>query len=115
MCTIIGMCGGLDASIQELELPELLSLIDRLNARASVLIAEFDEAERWSLAGATSMTAWLKAAGQTSRDARLASAIALKLRRLPVTGRAWIDGVLSGGQIQVIVANVTPAAVELFA
>jgi Domain of unknown function (DUF222) len=76
----------------------------------------FDGAGLWEVDGATSMTAWLadrarvprrRAAGWASRSRKLAG--------LPVTSRAYADGVLSSGQVEAICANLDRETVGLFA
>ena len=51
------------------------------------------------------------AGGDAARVVRSAR----RLRALPVTSAAALDGTLSAGQVRAIVANVSPAAVALFA
>jgi hypothetical protein len=62
------------------------------------------------------MTAWLRdhatmAGGEATRVLRSAR----RLRGLPVTAAAALDGSLSAGAVRAIVANVTDATAELFA
>jgi hypothetical protein len=62
------------------------------------------------------LTAWLRdRAGLSGRQASQAATVAKRLRQLPVTADAWTSGTLSGGQVDAICANVSPATVELFA
>src|SRR4051794_15400111 len=92
------------------ELAELLSLLDRLQAKASAAVAAFDRASLWDLDAATSMTAWLRDRGQMSGGgaARMVST-AKRLAALPVTAAAWQEGRLSSGQVEAIVANTNNA------
>jgi hypothetical protein len=70
----------------------------------------------WEVDGATSMTAWLAdRAGMVRRRAAGWASRSRKLARLPVTARAYADGVLSSGQVEAICANVDRETVELFA
>ena len=117
------MFEGLRAEIESLAVPvdgdavvEAFGLYDRLAARLCEAVAAFDSAVLWEGDGATSMTAWLadrarmvrgRAAGWASRSRRLA--------QLPVTARAFADGVLSGGQVEAICANLDRETVGLFA
>ena len=39
----------------------------------------------------------------------------MRLRACPATRQAWLDGTLSGGQVQAILANVPPATAVLYA
>jgi hypothetical protein len=108
--------------IDELELPidggvltEAFALADRLNAKLLAAVGEHDAAELWREDGATSMTAWLRHHTRKSgRDAAGCARTARRLRQLPVTARAYRDGVLSSGQVQAIVANLKDRNVDLF-
>jgi hypothetical protein len=100
------MFEGLRAEVESLVVPvdgdalaEAFGLFDRLAARLCESVAEFDEAGLWEVEGATSMTAWLadrarmgrrRAAGWASRSRKLA--------QLPVTRRAFLDGVCRRGR-----------------
>jgi hypothetical protein len=97
-------------------LAAVLGLRDRLDARISDAVATHDRAGLWELDGATSMTAWLadRAAMPRPRAAATVSR-ACKLARLPVTMRAWLDGVLSSGQVEAIAVNLDPDTIDLFA
>ena len=95
---------------------EKLELIDRLSAEVAVMMGEFDAAGGWEVEGATSAVAWLRdRAGMTGSAAKSLVRTAQRLRSLPVTRDAWLDGSLSGGQVTAIVANVDTKRVELFA
>jgi Domain of unknown function (DUF222) len=62
------------------------------------------------------MTAWLRHHTRRSgRDAARCTKTARRLRELPVTAGAYRDGVLSGGHIQAIVANLKDRTAGLFA
>jgi hypothetical protein len=90
--------------------------VDRLNAKLVAAVGEHDAAELWRNHGATSMTAWLRHHTRRSgRDAARCTKTARRLRQLPVTAAAYHDGVLSGGQVQAIVANLKDSTVALFA
>ncbi|MGI9120803.1 MAG: hypothetical protein ACR2G7_11900 [Acidimicrobiales bacterium] len=65
---------------------------------------------------ATSMTAWLQDRARMTRgDAARSVASAKRLRAVPLTSAAATDGALSGGQVKVILANVTERSASLFA
>jgi hypothetical protein len=97
-------------------LTEAFALVDRLNAKLLVAVGEHDAAELWRNDGATSMTAWLRHhTHQSGCQAARCAKTARRLRQLPVTAGAYRDGVLSGGQIHAIVANVKDRTVGLFA
>jgi hypothetical protein len=62
------------------------------------------------------MTAWLRYHTRTSgRDAVRCTKTARRLRELPATAAAYQNGVLSGGQVQAIVANLKDRTIDLFA
>ena len=107
-----GLVLGLDST----ELTSAQRILDRLSAKLVMAYGEFDAAELWDLDAATSMTAWLRDhAGLAGGDASRALRLARRLRVLPVTAAAALDGTLSVGQLRAIVANVTDRTVELFA
>jgi hypothetical protein len=114
---------GLAHAIDRLDLPidgavltEAFALADRLNAELLAAVGEHDAAELWRHDGATSMTAWLRHHTRRSgRDAARCAKTARRLRQLPVTAAAHRDGVLSSGQVQAIVANLTDRTAGLFA
>jgi hypothetical protein len=118
-----GVFEALAEAIDELEVPahgpalaEGYALADRLAAKLSAALGDFDAGEGWDAEGATSLTAWLRQfAGMSSRQAHGCAKVAKRLHRLPCTRAAWIEGSLSGGQVQAVVANVAERHVELFA
>ncbi len=88
-----GMVLGLDST----ELTSTQRILDRLSAKLVVAYGDFDAAELWDLDAATSMTAWLRDhAGLAGGDASRALRLARRLRVLPVTAAAALDGTLSG-------------------
>lgn len=88
-------------------LAELLAVRDIFEAVAVTAVGEFDAADLWDIDAATSMTAWLRDLGGLTRgDAARTSVKAKRLRQLPVTQAAWLDGSLSGGQVDAVLANV---------
>jgi hypothetical protein len=90
--------------------------MDRLNAKLLAAVGEHDAAELWRNDGATSMTAWLRHhTRRAGRDAARCAKTARRLWQLPVTAGAYRDGVLSGGQVQAIVAHLTGRTVGRFA
>ena len=114
---------SLATAIEELDLPvddaalaRVLELQDRLAAKVTMAVAEFDKAELWDVDGSVSMAAWLRnRVRMANRDAARLSSTARRLRGCPGTASAWVDGRLSGGQIAAVVANVTDRTAELFA
>jgi hypothetical protein len=85
-----------------------LRLADRWASKLHSAIGSFDAEGLWALDAAGSMTAWLRhQAGLVNADAHRAVSIARQLQAAPVTRQAWLDGVLTGGQIRAIAANVT--------
>lgn len=117
------MFATLASAVEEVEVPAdgdaiaaALGLLDRLAAKVSAAIGAFDAQGTWALDGATSATAWLRhRAGLTSAAAASAVRMASRLHDLPVTRNAWLEGRLSGGQAQAVVANVDDRTAPLFA
>ncbi len=106
---------ALEVPVDERALVELVALRDRLDARVTAAVGEFDAAELWDLDGSTSMAAWLRRhTSMTPGDARRATVTAARVRRCPTLQEAWCDGRLSSGQVAVVVANVSDATVDLF-
>ena len=114
---------ALEQAIDELKIPvdrdalvHACSLRDRLDAKILEAVGDYDHAELWRDDGATSMVAWLRAhAEQSARDASWQAKTARRLRQLPHTAAACIDGSLSIGQLKAIVGNISDRTVGLFA
>jgi hypothetical protein len=105
----------LEAPVDERALAELIALRDRLDARITAAVGEFDSAELWDVDGSTSMAAWLRRhTSMTPGDAKRTAVTASRVRRCPALQEAWSGGRLSSGQVAVVVANVSDATVELF-
>jgi hypothetical protein len=119
----VGVFEELGTAIETLDIPldgdaltAVIRLRDRLDARISDTIAAYDTAALWELDGATSMTGWLADRGGMARARAAATAArARKRARLTLTPRAWRDGVLSGGQVEAIAADLDTHTLELFA
>jgi Domain of unknown function (DUF222) len=98
------------------QIEKALWLRERLDAKISRALRDFDEAEGWRQDGSLSLTAWLAAHGRASRkEAHREAVIASRLASLPVTEGAWADGTLSSGQTAAIVANVCAERAALYA
>ncbi len=118
-----GLFEGLNAAVEAVDIPldgaalaEAFLIIDRLTARFSEAVGEFDRPRLWQLDAATSMTAWLRdRAGMTSRRAGATTATARRLRSLPVTAEAWRTGDPAGGLVEAVTAAVNDATVGLLA
>jgi hypothetical protein len=90
--------------------------VDRIVARVLEAVSELDAGDGWRDDGATSMTAWLRhKARQSGREASRWARTARRLPDLPETAKAYRDGMLSGGQVQAIVANLNDKIAPLFA
>ena len=106
----------LDIPVDGAALVKVIALRDQLDARIAEAAGAFDAHELWDIDGATSMTAWLKsAASMTDRSAKRLSVLARRMRQMPACAKAYADGSLSGGQVEVILANVNDSTVALFA
>ena len=111
------MLSDLAAAVEELEVPlqgeaigEVFHLIDRLQAKAAAVVGEYEAQGLAVLDGATSTTGLLKQHGVPRAAAVVRTA--RRVRQLPVTLRAWIDGTLTGGHIDAICANVDDATID---
>jgi hypothetical protein len=114
---------ALESAIGELDVPadggaliEGFALLDRLTAKLSLAVAEFDAAKLWELDAATSAATWLRnRAGMSGSTASSVVKTGTVVRQLPVTAGAWLDGGLSTGQVKAIAANVEDRTVAMFA
>jgi hypothetical protein len=85
----------------------LCMLRDQLDARLAAALSDFDAGQLWDLDAATSLHGWLvDQARLTKSDAWRTAKVATWVARIPVTVAAWGEGRLSGGQVQVIVAQL---------
>jgi len=107
---------GLDLSVDREVIVGALRQRDRLDARIAAGVAAFDAAELWDCDGATSMTRWLINEGRLGDGAaRRLVRTASRLSQWPVLARAFAEGTVSAGQVELIAHKVRPHHVELFA
>ena len=107
---------NLDIPMDGVTLARVIATADRLTARISEAVGEFDAAGMWDVVGEGSMTGWLKAHARMSNlAARRMVRTAARMRRLPVTAAAWREGSLSSGQVDAVVTIVKEHHVDLFA
>lgn len=119
----VGVMRELAEAVEEVQIPvcgddiaEVISLMDRLSAKVTEAVGAFDKAGIWEIEGASSMTAWLRHRARMSGGAASTmTRTARRLGELPVTAAAWLDGSLSSGQVQAVVANVGDTTIEMFA
>jgi hypothetical protein len=91
-------------------------LHDRYTAMRTIAFGEFAAFGEWELAGYATPVQWLKAEwGMTDSDAHRMAQEAKKLRALPVTAEAWVNGALTGGQVRIICTLVIDRHLDLFA
>ena len=117
------MFDGLRDEVERLHIPidgdaigELFAIRDRLDAKLSAAVGEFDRAGLYDLEGRTTMTAWLKShAPLTSSEAHRIAMTARHLRQFPVTREAWEEGELTDAQVATVLASVRSEHRELFA
>lgn len=88
---------------------------DRHEAQLCTALGEFDADRTWDVGGFASAIEWLKDLGMHPRDGYELLKIARKLRRLPGTAAAWLDGSLTGGQVRIICGLVIDRHMRLFA
>lgn len=94
----------------------LRSQIDRLSALVAEAEVRFDAGEVWRNDGAGSLRGWF--ADRAGLGRKAATGEARRVERLeswPEVGDAWSSGVLSGAQVDVLVAAVPRRFVSLFA
>ena len=97
-------------------LVQLRSRLDQLAALVAEAFVRFDTNELWRDEGAGSMRAWLSdACGLSRADASREVRRCERLERWPEISTAWIEGSLSGAQVDAIVAGVPNRFVGLFA
>jgi 5-methylcytosine-specific restriction protein A len=107
---------ALDLAVDTDVLAEVLSIADQLQAKANRLGGEIDAANLYEVDGATSMPGWLRTFGRMTRNVAASfTKVGRRLRGLPVTREAWESGLLSGGQVQVILANLNDRTATRFA
>ena len=97
-------------------LAAVIEVMSTLQAKLAAAIAVFDGHRLWDTSGATSMTGWLRDHGMTGPAASRCTRVATKIAGLPVTSRAWVQGKLTAGQVEVITAHLRDQQyVDLFA
>ncbi len=89
--------------------PESIETLQRQLARLDAVVTEataaFDAAGNWVPDGARNATAWLTARCRLPRSqARAQVRRGRALRHLPACARAWVDGDITGAQVDVIAA-----------
>lgn len=117
------MFDDMEAAVEGLSIPvdgqaiaAVLALRDRLDARIAEAVGEFDAVSLWDADGATSLVAWLRdRGGRTRREAAHGAARANALRTLPKTAAAWAAGELSSGQVDAVLARLSPILLDRFA
>lgn len=113
---LVAAVDGLVISPEHDELEVALRAADRLEAKISSALRDFDEKEGWREDGSLSLTAWLAHHGRRSRrDAHREAVTARRLGALPATKAAWEGGKLSSGQVAAVMANVAERHLDLFA
>lgn len=108
------MFDSLADAIQQLEVPvderamrTVVALRDRLDAKVTAAIGEFDQAGLWDLTGAASMTSWLIDEGASRPDASHEVRAAARLRRLHVLRDTYLAGDLTRGQVRIVLSYLT--------
>ena len=88
----------------------------RLASFVASAVAAFDASGGWSLSGARSATAWLKAETRASGgEARAQVTRGKALSRLPLAAGAWARGEITGAHVDVLSSLRTPATMEALA
>ena len=100
---------GLELSVDREVIVGALGERDRLDARIAAAVAAFDAAELWDSDGATSMTRWLINEGRLGDGAaRRLVRTASRLGQWPVLARAFAQGTVSAGQVEVVAHRCGP-------
>lgn len=104
------------ADIDAGDVAHALWLRDRLDAKITLAVGQLDASGMWAFDGAASPTQWLRANGGL-RGAEAGGLVkrANKLRALPVITRAWLNGTLSRGQVEAVLANVNGDTLDALA
>jgi len=106
----------LDIPVERDAIVDVIGLRDRLDGRIATTVAEFQAEGLHELDGSVTMAAWLRhRAAMDGTAAIVASRRAAKLHRLPVLREAFVAGLLSGGAVDVVLAQVISRHVSLFA
>ena len=115
------MFGPLASAISDLEVPvdstalrTVIALHDRLTAKVTAAVGEFDAAGLWDVDCAPSMKSWLRDEGYPSPDAHRTVLYGKRMRQLPVVSALWQKGDLSNGQARAIFENVIDRHVGKF-
>jgi hypothetical protein len=113
------MVAAVEAFEPPVDLPSLADALrarDRFEAKLALGVAAIDRAGLWELDHATSAVAWLRQVGGLTTGAAMGLVQAgRRAAQVPALASAWLDGSLSGGQVQAIVANVSERTAGLFA
>ncbi len=98
-------------------LAQMLWERDRFEARLCDAVADFDDTNEWDREeGCASLGAWLRIRGRmTPGDANRLARTARRLRGLPTLREAWLSGLVSGGHVSVVVANLSDRTAPVFA
>jgi hypothetical protein len=113
---IAEMIDTVEIGLDRRDITAAMALRDRLDAGIAVAVADYEAAGLHALDGAVTINGWLR--GECGRDPKSAARIATtgrKLRALPVLRASVCDGTVSGGQVEVILANVPTRHLERFA
>ena len=95
---------------------ELLEVVDAASVALNDALDGFDEAGLWQAEHAPSLVAWLKTIGRRSAaDASRVCRRMHRVRSMPHVHGAWLEGRLSSGHVDAVVANVSDRTAGLFA
>jgi hypothetical protein len=111
-----GAVDGLDIPLEREALRALVAVRDRLDARLTKALAEYDAAGLYAVDGALSMQAWLR--HQTDAASPVAARLVARgriVQACPTLASAFVGGRLGSGHVDVIVACVPARHLERFA
>src|SRR5438309_1369156 len=113
----------LERAVDELDPPltadsvtRLFAIIDRLQAKGTVVAGAYERTQDWAAEGAASYTAWLRAhARRSGGEAHRIVTNGRRMRSLPVLAQSWLQGRLATGQVNAVLMNVSDQTLQLFA
>ncbi|HVM08367.1 MAG TPA: DUF222 domain-containing protein [Acidimicrobiales bacterium] len=115
------MLTALADAIRDLQIPvdsatlrAAVALHDRLGAKVTAAIGEFDALRMWDADCAMNMKSWLTDEGVAGQDAHRAVAYGKRMIQLPKVSAMWQSGELSNGQVRAICENLVDKHIGRF-
>ncbi|HUP72950.1 MAG TPA: DUF222 domain-containing protein, partial [Acidimicrobiales bacterium] len=106
---------GLDVAVDGEEIAAIRGACEIAVAKTMEPLRAFDELLLYQLTKASSSAQFLeRCAGLAPAEARGSVILARKLKAMPLTEAAWIEGALTSGQVRAIAGNVTKRLAERY-